>query len=90
MADFYNKSLKLLHNLHSSHPTLNLGRHLAAVFYEYGDLWGVSDKELHFAIEKYATELEMDIPHSDDVDEIVKEGIDLGNILKEDDDGEEF
>jgi hypothetical protein len=50
----------------------------------------MTDKELVFALEKYKTEIEMDIPHTDEseIDKIIKEGMDLDNILKEEEDGD--
>jgi hypothetical protein len=64
-----------------------MGRHLATVLDEYGDIWGMSDKELAFAFDKYKSQIEMDVPHIDEseLDKIIKEGMDLDNILKEED-----
>jgi hypothetical protein len=67
--------------------TYNLGRHLATALDGYGDIWGITDKEFAFALSKYKTEIEMDVPHADDneLEKIIKEGMDLENILKEED-----
>lgn len=83
----YQQSLHTLQELHKDFPTYNLGRHLATAFSDYGDIWGMTDKEIAFALDKYKSELEMDIPHTDDseLDKIIKEGMDLDNILKEED-----
>jgi hypothetical protein len=64
-----------------------MGRHLATVLDEYGDVWGMTDKELAYALNKYKSQIEMDIPHVDEteLDKIIKEGMDLDNILKEED-----
>jgi hypothetical protein len=64
-----------------------MGRHLATVLDEYGDIWGMSDKELAYALYKYKSQIEMDVPHTDEseLDKIIKEGMDLDNILKEED-----
>lgn len=88
----YNKILQILQQLHAAYPTYNMGRHLATAFDEYGDTWGLSDKEMLFALEKYKTQLEMDIPHTDDseLDEIIKDGMNLENIFKEEDNGEDY
>lgn len=82
----YQKALQTLQELHKSFPTYNLGRHLSTALSDYGDIWGLTDKEIAFALDKYKTELEMDVPHTDDkeLDKIIKEGMDLDNILKED------
>jgi|TARA_R110000868_G_scaffold97008_2_gene266929 hypothetical protein len=83
----YQQSLHILQELHKDFPTYNLGRHLATALSDYGDIWGMTDKEIAFALDKYKSELEMDIPHTDDseLDKIIKEGMDLDNILKEED-----
>jgi len=88
----YNKIVHLLHDLHVAYPTYNMGRHLSTALDGYGDVWGLTDKELLFALEKYKTQLDMDIPHVDEneIDQIIKEGLDLDNILKEEDNGEDY
>ena len=87
----YYRVLALLQQLQVSYPNYNMGRHIATSLAEYGDVWGLTDKELLFALEKYKAELDMDVPHSDDdeIDQIIKEGMDLENILKEED-GEDY
>jgi len=84
--NYYNDSLHTLQELHKSFPTYNLGRHLATALSDYGDIWGMTDKEIAYALSKYKAELEMDVPHLDEseIDKIIKEGMDLDNILKED------
>jgi len=77
--------IQTLQELHKNFPTYNIGRHLATAFADYGDLWGITDKEFAFALNKYKSEIEMDVPHTDDseLEKIIKEGMDLDNILKE-------
>jgi len=67
-----------------------MGRHLSTILDEYGNIWGITDKELAFALEKYKAKLDMDIPHTDDseLENIIREGMDLDNILKEEEDGD--
>jgi hypothetical protein len=81
----YNQVINTLQELHKSYPTYNMGRHLATALDEYGDIWGMTDKELSYALNKYKGELDMDIPHTDEseIDKIIKDGMDLDNILKE-------
>lgn len=83
----YQQALHILQELNKDFPTYNLGRHLSTALADYGDVWGMTDKELVFALEKYKSEIEMDVPHPDDseIDKIIKEGMDLDNILKEED-----
>lgn len=68
-----------------------MGKHLSTALDGYGDMWGLTDRELLFALEKYKAQLEMDIPHADDdeIDQIIKEGMNLDDILKEED-GEDY
>lgn len=83
----YQQALQTLQELHKDFPTYNMGRHLSTALDGYGDIWGLTDKELAFALNKYKAELEMDVPHTDEseIDKIIKEGMDLDNILKEED-----
>lgn len=86
-ANYYNQVLHLLQQLHVTYPTYNMGRHLATALDGYGDVWGLTDKEIAFALEKYKSELDLDIPHTDEkeIDQIIREGMDLDNILKDQD-----
>jgi len=90
--NYYNESLLILQELHKSFPSYNMGRHISTVLDEYGDVWGMTDKELAFALTKYKSQLDLDIPHPDDseIDKILKEGMDLDNILKEEEDNGDY
>jgi len=83
----YAEVISILQELNKNFPTYNLGRHLATALDGYGDIWGITDKEFAFALSKYKTEIEMDVPHVDEneLEKIIKEGMDLENILKEED-----
>lgn len=76
-ANYYNQAINVLQELHKTYPTYNMGRHLATVLDEYGDVWGMTDKELVFALEKYKAELGINIVPDEDIDEILKDGMDL-------------
>ena len=90
-ATYYSQVLHLLQSLHRTYPNYNMGKHLSTALDGYGDMWGLTDRELLFALEKYKAQLEMDIPHADDdeIDQIIKEGMNLDDILKEED-GEDY
>lgn len=79
----YNQVLNILKELNKRHPHFNMGRHLSTALDGYGDIWGLSDKELSYALEKYKTQLEMDVPHAEDVDDIVKEAENLQGMFEE-------
>jgi hypothetical protein len=83
--------IALLQQLHISYPEYNMGRHIATALDGYGDVWGLTDREILFALEKYKAELDMDVPHTDEseLDQIIKDGMNLENILKEED-GEDY
>lgn len=79
---------KLL-ELKKEHPTYNFGRHISLAFAEYGDIWGLSDKEALFALEKYEVEINMDsdkIASTEYMDKLFKDVEDFDNILNEEDD----
>jgi hypothetical protein len=90
-ASYYSQVLTILQQLHAAYPNYNMGRHLATALDEYGDIWGLTDKEVLFALEKYKSQLELDVPHTDEneLDQIIKDGMNLDDILKEQD-GEDY
>jgi hypothetical protein len=81
----YNNIILILEELHKNFPSYNMGRHISTALDEYGDVWGMTDKEMVFALSKYKSQLDLDVQHADDseIDKIVKEGMDLDNILNE-------
>lgn len=84
-ASAYNQILGILHELQKDYPQYNMGRHLATALDGYGDVWGVPDSEIVFALTKYRAQLSMDFKHEVyDIEKIIEDGIDLDNILNED------
>ena len=80
----YNDIIIILQGLKHSHPSLSMGQHISSIVYEYGDVWGLSDKEFLFALQKYKTSLELDFEHSSsDIEDIIKQGMHLDTILEE-------
>lgn len=88
--NYYNKVLHILQELHTAYPEYNMGKHLATVLDECGNLWGVTDKELAYCLAKYKGQLEMDVRHIDDseIENIIKDGLNLDNLFKEEEDGD--
>jgi hypothetical protein len=82
----YEQILSVLIELKETFPSYNLGRHLDTALNEYKDIWGMTDKEMLYALSKYKSQLTLDIPHPDEseIDKIVKEGMNLHTILQED------
>ena len=91
-TNYYNKVITALQELHTLYPNYNMGRHLATALDGDGDTWGLTDKEFLYALSKYKGELEMDVPHTDDteIDQIIKEGMNLDNLFKEEDNDGEY
>lgn len=85
--NYYSQIIKTLQRLRKTHPTYNIGRHLSTALDGYSDLWGVSDKEFLYALEKYEVELNMDFPHTDeeDLNKIIKGGMNLERMLLDED-----
>jgi hypothetical protein len=83
--NYYSQITKTLNRLQKAYPTYNMGRHLSTALYEYNDLWGVSDKELFLALEKYEIELNIDYPQEDedDLKKIIKGGMNLERMFLE-------
>lgn len=79
----YSQVLKLLLELKGLYPSYSLGQHISTAFSEYGDLWGISDKEFLFALQKYKTELEFNVVSDDEVDKIMKDAQNLDTLFKE-------
>lgn len=75
----------MLESLHKAHPTYNIGRHISTALDGYDDVWGVTDKEFLFALEKYELELNMDTDHIDqeEIEKIIKDGMNLERTLFE-------
>ena len=83
--NYYRKIINVLESLHKAHPTYNIGRHVSTALDGYDDIWGVTDKEFLFALEKYEIALNMDIDHIDqeEIEKIIKDGMNLERTLFE-------
>ena len=83
--NYYRQIIHVLESLHKAHPTYNIGRHISTALDGYDDVWGVSDKEMLFALEKYELELNMDVDHIDheEIEKIIKDGMNLERTLFE-------
>lgn len=82
----YKQAINLLLELKKLYPNYSLGMHLSTCLSDYGDAWTVTDRELLFALEKYKTELEMNIVSDREIDKILKEGENLDKLFAEEDD----
>lgn len=82
-ATAYTQAIHLLQELKRTYPTHTLGQHIAMSTSDYGDVWGITDKELLFALEKYKAELDFNIVPDESVDKIVRDAQDLDKLLGE-------
>lgn len=90
--NYFNRAVKLLQELNSEYPSFEIGRHIDTAFSDYGSLWGISNKEFCFALEKYKAELELDsnnIVSDEYVEKIKKDAEDLNTILNEEEEEED-
>jgi hypothetical protein len=81
--NYYRQIIKALERLQKAHPTYNIGRHIATALDGYTDVWGVTDKEFLFALQKYEIELNMDYSHVDEeeIEDIIKDGMNLERMF---------
>jgi len=90
---YYEKIIKVLKEIKTSHPKYNMGKHLATSLddVEAKHLWGMDDEELYKILKEYQIALQMDVPHDEsEIDRILKEGMRLNSILDDDDDEEHY
>jgi hypothetical protein len=82
--NYYRQILQTLERLRKAHPTYNIGRHISTALDGYDDVWGVPDKEMLFALEKYELSLNIDINYDqEEIEEIIKDGMNLERTLFE-------
>lgn len=88
--DTYREALKILECLKKEHSTYTLGQHFSTAMADYGDVWGMSDKEFLFALEKYRAELEFVVPEPiDELEKIIREGSNLDTLFNDEEEEEE-
>lgn len=87
--NLYQEIIDVLLELKALYPSYSMGKHISTALDDYGDIWGLSDKEILYALTKYKATLEMDVPHETDeeeIDEIIKDGLSLSLSIEEDED----
>jgi len=86
--NYYTDIIGVLTELKTLYPSYTIGNHLATALDDYGDIWGVTDKEFLYALNKYKAQMQMDVPHEvgdEEVEEIMKDAMNL-SISKEPED----
>jgi hypothetical protein len=77
---YYTEIIGVLKELQTLYPSFRMGQHLSTALDEYGDIWGLTDKEVHFALLKYKVQLELDVPretNEKELERIIKDGMNL-------------
>jgi hypothetical protein len=80
MRSYYNRSLFVLEKIKKFIPNVALGKHLARALEEC-NIENISDKDLFIKLNDYLSTLESDVPHCYDLEQIIKDGLDLNHIL---------
>lgn len=84
--NLYIEIINILKELKVLYPSYTMGKHISTALDEYGDVWGISDKEMLFAIMKYKATLEMDVPHEtneEEIEKIIQDGMNLSSYDEE-------
>lgn len=90
--NYYSKALRLLQELNKEYPSHGIGQHIDTALSDYGDFWGISDKEFCFALEKYQNELALDtqcIAPQDYVNRVVEDAKHLFDEREEEEEEED-
>lgn len=89
--NYYREIIQTLNQLHKDHPSYNIGKHLSTASDGCTDLWGITDKELLSSLKKYKEELDVDVSNreEEDIETIIKDGMNLGGIFSNDIEEEE-
>jgi hypothetical protein len=80
--NYYKQIIEGLERLHKAHPKYNMGRHLSTAL-DGSEMWGIADRDLLFALQKYEIELNMDVDHVDEeeIEDIIKDGMNLERLF---------
>lgn len=87
--DQFQSILSKLEELHKLHPSYSFGNVISIAFADYGDVWGQTDKELFFALEKYEAELELSndsIASPEYLEKLYKDVTNFDHILDDEED----
>ena len=78
MNSYYKRSVNVLNKLNTIIPRQTLGRHLATALDDH-QIENLNDREMFNILNDYLIELESDIPHCEDLEEILKQGMNLNS-----------
>lgn len=86
--EYFKGIINILKELNTKYPNQGIARHLHDATLEHKNLWGLDDKELHFSLVRYKQELDFNIVDDKEINEILKDGMDLDSILSDEQDWE--
>lgn len=87
--EFYN-ILNTLKELKDAHPNIDITKYIDTVYSDNNGIWGMSDKEFAFQLDKAAKTLDMEgsiITDDKSIDDIIEQGKNLFDINEDDEDG---
>jgi len=84
----YKQCIQKLLELQKNYPNYGLGRHISTALADYGDTWGLSDREFLYALNKYSMELENNVASDYDVEKIIKDAqnLSIDNLYEDEED----
>lgn len=88
--DNYIKIIDLFTELKKGYPNRSIGQHISMAMSDYSDVWGVTDKEFLFALNKYAMELEFDLESESSVEKIIANSTNAKLFELEEEDDEDY
>ena len=89
-TDYYKGILETLKELKANYPNMTLGQHLHLALEDY-NLWDTTDKEVSFALDKYAASREIDHTQTN-LDKIYNDSInlDVSSFFQDEEEEEDF
>lgn len=81
--NYYNKCIHALQELHEKFPNKPIGEHIYSALVDYGDFWGITDKDFYSALQKYSQRSDLDVDMN--IDDIIEDAKNLHNLFKEED-----
>lgn len=81
--NYTNKLFSLLKELKHLYPSWEISKHIAGATTSYKDVWGISDKQFCFELEKYMSELSLE-NNDEDLSLILTDAEHLDTLLMDD------
>lgn len=83
MKTIHSQILETLRQLKVKYPNQGIGKHFSEALLDYPNYWGMSDKELLFALERYVLELEENNPPPEqELQQLIEDSSSLDKLRK--------